>query len=51
MQEQMKKAFQQSESQLRKALLMRQAEVKAFYGDLLLADSQFGGSKGIQSYF
>ena len=42
----MKRAFQQAESQLRKALLLRKAEVKAFYGDLLLADNRFGGSKG-----
>jgi len=45
-QEQLKKAYQQSESQLRRALLMRKADVKAFYGDLLLADSRYGGSKG-----
>jgi len=39
-------AFRQSENQLRRALKERQAEVKAFYGDLTFADNQYGGSKG-----
>ncbi|XP_078490654.1 uncharacterized protein LOC100184102 [Ciona intestinalis] len=45
-QEQAQKSFRQSENQLKHALEKRQAEVKAFYGDLTLADNQYGDSKG-----
>lgn len=40
------RAFRRSESQLRKALKRRKAEVKTMYGDLTFADGQYGGSKG-----
>ncbi|XP_047145718.1 uncharacterized protein LOC100210827 isoform X1 [Hydra vulgaris] len=40
------RAFRRSESQLRKALKVRKAEVKTMYGDLTFADGQYGGSKG-----
>ncbi|XP_057308593.1 uncharacterized protein LOC130646936 [Hydractinia symbiolongicarpus] len=40
------RAFRRSESQLRKALKRRKAEVKTMYGDLIFADGQYGGSKG-----
>ncbi|XP_076802649.1 uncharacterized protein LOC143446753 isoform X2 [Clavelina lepadiformis] len=44
--ERMQKAFHLSESQLQRALELRKADVKSFFGDLVFADSQYGGSKG-----
>ncbi|XP_078356558.1 uncharacterized protein LOC144641416, partial [Oculina patagonica] len=40
------RAFRRAEEQLLKALTARKGEVKAMYGDLMLADGQYGGSKG-----
>lgn len=46
----MQKAFHLSESQLQRALELRKADVKSFFGDLVFADSQYGGSKGKMIY-
>ncbi|EDO30431.1 predicted protein, partial [Nematostella vectensis] len=40
------RAFRRAEGQLLKALKARKGEVKTMYGDLMLADGQYGGSKG-----
>nr|XP_002734565.1 PREDICTED: uncharacterized protein LOC100373469 [Saccoglossus kowalevskii] len=40
------KTFRRSEHQLLRALEIRKGEVKTMYGDLTLADGQYGGSKG-----
>ncbi|ESO86001.1 hypothetical protein LOTGIDRAFT_235599 [Lottia gigantea] len=40
------KAFRRAESQLIGTLERRKGEVKTLYGDLMLADGQYGGSKG-----
>ncbi|XP_046362564.2 uncharacterized protein LOC124139499 [Haliotis rufescens] len=40
------KAFRRSESQLISRLEDRKGEVRTFYGDLMLADGQYGGSRG-----
>lgn len=40
------RAFRRAEEQLLKSLTARKGEVKAMYGDLILADGQYGGSKG-----
>ncbi|KAK3743337.1 hypothetical protein QZH41_013912, partial [Actinostola sp. cb2023] len=40
------RAFRRAENQLLKALKARKGEVKTMYGDLILADGQYGGSKG-----
>ncbi|XP_028404973.1 uncharacterized protein LOC114527499 isoform X2 [Dendronephthya gigantea] len=39
-------AFRRSEHQLLKALEARKAEVKTMYGELVMADGEYGGSKG-----
>ena len=44
--DQIHRAFRRSESQLKKALKRRKAEVRTMYGDLTFADGQYGGSKG-----
>lgn len=40
------RAFRRAESQLTSTLESRKGEVKTFYGDLMLADGTYGGSKG-----
>lgn len=40
------RAFRRAEHQLLKALIARKGEVKTMYGDLVMADGQYGGSKG-----
>lgn len=44
--EEIHRAFRRAESQLKKALNRRSASVKTMYGDLTMADGQYGGSKG-----
>ncbi|KAL5249152.1 hypothetical protein ACHWQZ_G018108 [Mnemiopsis leidyi] len=39
-------AYRKSQSQLMYALKTRKAEVETMYGDLILADSQYGGNNG-----
>ncbi|KAL3889356.1 hypothetical protein ACJMK2_001700 [Sinanodonta woodiana] len=39
-------AFRRAESQLISVLEKRKGEVKTFYGDLMMADGQYGGSRG-----
>ncbi|VDI72896.1 Hypothetical predicted protein [Mytilus galloprovincialis] len=40
------RAYRRAESQLISTLESRKGEVKTFYGDLMLADGTYGGSKG-----
>ncbi|KAJ8321997.1 hypothetical protein KUTeg_000468 [Tegillarca granosa] len=40
------RAFRRAESHLISTLESRKGEVKTFFGDLMLADGQFGGSRG-----
>ena len=42
----LEKSFSRAESKLNKVLVERQAEVKALYGDLTIADEQYGGARG-----
>ncbi|XP_033640408.1 uncharacterized protein LOC117300735 [Asterias rubens] len=46
LQDQLHKTFRKSENQLLRSLQIRKGEVKTMYGDLMMADGQYGGSKG-----
>ncbi|XP_038052469.1 uncharacterized protein LOC119725181 [Patiria miniata] len=46
LQDQLHKTFRKSENQLLRSLEIRKGEVKTMYGDLMMADGQYGGSKG-----
>ncbi|XP_072021333.1 uncharacterized protein [Amphiura filiformis] len=46
LQDQLHKTFKKSENQLLRSLEIRKGEVKTMYGDLMMADGQYGGSKG-----
>ena len=44
--ENLQKSFSRAEKNLNKILTQRQAEVKSLYGDLVVADEQYGGARG-----
>ena len=44
-QEKLGKSFQSAEAHLGKVIEERKAEVKTLYGDLLIADEQYGGAR------
>ena len=44
--ENLQKSFSRAEKNLNKILTERQAEVKSLYGDLVVADEQYGGARG-----
>ena len=44
--ENLQKSFSRVEKNLNKILTQRQAEVKSLYGDLVVADEQYGGARG-----
>ena len=44
--ENLEKSFSRAESKLNKVLVERQAEVQSLYGDLVIADEQYGGARG-----
>ncbi|XP_022101493.1 uncharacterized protein LOC110985071 [Acanthaster planci] len=46
LQDQLHKTFRKAENQLLRSLQIRKGEVKTMYGDLMMADGQYGGSKG-----
>ncbi|XP_041465232.1 uncharacterized protein LOC121415911 isoform X1 [Lytechinus variegatus] len=46
LQDQLHKTFKKAENLLKRSLEIRKGEVKTMYGDLMMADGQYGGSKG-----
>ena len=44
--ENLQKSFSRAEKNLNKILTERQAEVQSLYGDLVVADEQYGGARG-----
>ncbi|PIK53786.1 hypothetical protein BSL78_09280 [Apostichopus japonicus] len=46
LQNQLHHSFKKSENQLKRALSLRKGEIKTMYGDLMMADGEYGGSKG-----
>ncbi|XP_030829615.1 uncharacterized protein LOC582863 isoform X1 [Strongylocentrotus purpuratus] len=46
LQDQLHKSFKKAENLLKRSLEIRKGEVKTMYGDLMMADGQYGGSKG-----
>ncbi|KAJ8020621.1 hypothetical protein HOLleu_40259 [Holothuria leucospilota] len=39
-------SFKRAENQLKRSLAKRKGEIKTMYGDLMMADGEYGGSKG-----
>ncbi|XP_072175940.1 uncharacterized protein [Diadema setosum] len=46
LQDQLHKSFKKAENLLKRSLEIRKGEVKTMFGDLMMADGQYGGSKG-----